>query len=182
MTRYAISGARSAVKIFLFPVAKRAGTVHGIYKPVKAKNACDSSDQQVLYTCLSGKKDRGESSPRPTYTNLLHSRFNPVHVYTRTHSREGRCGRDSQAAENPTRVLDRLLDFEHLLSCPPRVRGATCARIRPYTCNYFGQSVPVKSHASSYIYPKVNGHGIRCRFMIVWCLLVDALPSIFRML
>lgn len=107
MTRYAISSARSAVKIFLFPVAKRAGTVHGIYKPVKAKNACDSSDQQVLYTCLSGKKDRGESSPRPTYTNLLHSRFNPVHVYTRTHSREGPMrqrlpgGRESNACLGP---------------------------------------------------------------------------------
>lgn len=97
MTRYAISGARSAVKIFLFPVAKRAGTVHGIYKPVKAKNACDSSDQQVLYTCLSGKKDRGESSPRPTYTNLLHSRFNPVHVYAYTFAR------GADAAETPRR-------------------------------------------------------------------------------
>lgn len=181
MTRYAISGARSAVKIFLFPVAKRAGTVHGIYKPVKAKNACDSSDQQVLYTCPARRIE--ENRPPGRLTPIFYTLDSTLSTYIRVHIRaRGRCGRDSQAAENPTRVLDRLLDFEHLLSCPPRVRGATCARIRLYTCNYFGQSVPVKSHASSYIYPKVNGHGIRCRFMIVWCLLVDALPSIFRML
>ena len=38
---------------------------HAIYEPVKAKNACDSTNQQVLYTCLSSKKDRGESSRGP---------------------------------------------------------------------------------------------------------------------
>lgn len=157
------------MKIFLFPVAKRAGTVHGIYKPVKAKNACDSSDQQVLYTCLSGKKDRGESS-RPTYTNLLHSRFNPVRVYTCAHSRKGPKrrrlpgGRESNACLRP------------FIGLRTPLRGATYARIRPYTCNYFGQSVPVKSELV-YIYSKVNGNGIRCRFMIVWWL-----PSIFGML
>lgn len=124
-----------------------------------------------------------ENRPPGRLTPIFYTLDSTLSTYIRVHIRaRGRCGRDSQAAENPTRVLDRLLDFEHLLSCPPRVRGATCARIRPYTCNYFGQSVPVKSHASSYIYPKVNGYGIRCRFMIVWCLLVDALPSIFRML
>ena len=117
--------------------------------------------------------------PRATCSNLLHSRCNPV-CYIYVYVRGDQSLRLPRRWES-TRVFDRLLDFEHLLSCPPRVRGATYARIRPYTCNYFGQSVLVKSYAGR-IYPrwrrapatrglKARFHGsprgIRCRFTIL---------------
>lgn len=135
----------------------------GIHKPVEAKNACDSSDQQVLYTCLSGKKDRGESSPGRLTPTFLHSRtMQPcVSAHVPSHHESPR--------ENPR--VSWTVYWTSNTSCLARlVRGATYATIRPYTCNYFGQSVPVKSHASSYIYRpglKVERHGIRCRFTTV---------------
>ena len=162
MTRCAISGARSAVKIFLFPVAKRAGAVCTVYtsrlkertRAIRATNRC------FIRACPARRIE--EDRPPPPLADLHQSFTLSIqprpYVYTRW--RKGPKPRDSQAAENPTRVFDRLLVLEHL-SCLARL-AQTYAAIRPYTCNYLGQSVPVKSHASSYIYPKVNGHGIRC--------------------
>lgn len=108
--------------------------------------------------------------PRPTYTNLfIHSRTMQPRVLS-THEP------DHSPRENPR--VSWTVYWTSNTSCLARlvVRGATYAWIRPYTCNYFGQSVPVKSHASSYIYrsESCERHGIRCRFTTV--------PSIFGML
>ena len=92
MTRCAISGARSAVKIFLFPVAKRAGAVCTVYtsrlkertRAIRATNRC------FIRACPARRieEDRSPPPPRPTYTNLLHSRFNPVHTYIHVGARD----------------------------------------------------------------------------------------------
>lgn len=111
----AISGARSAVKIFLFPVAKRAGTVHRGY------TQAGRSKERVRFERPTGAlyvPVRQEGSrrivPRPTYTNLF-TLSHDATLCVRTRSEPPRISQ-----RESTRVLDRLLDFEHLLSCPPR--------------------------------------------------------------
>lgn len=163
----AISGARSAVKIFLFPVAKRAGTVHRGY------TQAGRSKERVRFERPTGAlyvPVRQEGSrrivPRPTYTNLF-TLSHDATLCVRTRSEPPRMRFSPR--ENPR--VSWTVYWTSNTSCLARlVRGATYATIRPYTCNYFGQSVPVKSHASSYIYRpglKVERHGIRCRFTTV---------------
>lgn len=133
MTRCAISGARSAVKIFLFPVAKRAGAVCTVYtsrlkertRAIRATNRC------FIRACPARRIE--EDRPPPPLADLHQSFTLSIQprprIYTLAQGTQAKGlpgGRESNACLRPF-----IGPRTPLLSCPPRanVRGDSTVHV-----------------------------------------------------
>lgn len=134
MTRCAISGARSAVKIFLFPVAKRAGAVCTVYtsrlkertRAIRATNRC------FIRACPARRIEEDRPPPLPgRLTPIFYTLDSTpsIRIYTLAQGTQAKGlpgGRESNACLRPF-----IGPRTPLLSCPPRanVRGDSTVHV-----------------------------------------------------